>query len=76
MNAARSPLNTFILRFWQSTEETYPLWRGAVQHVQTGARSAFVTADALLHFLCQWIVLPSEAAALEQDRSTNGAPKR
>ena len=59
------PLNTFILRFWQSAETTPPIWLGELKHVQTGARTAIISAEGLLRFLRQWVTLPADDAAAE-----------
>lgn len=50
-----SPLNTFIVRFWQEMGTSQVCWRGQVQHVQSGDKIAFVEETALLNFLRRWV---------------------
>jgi hypothetical protein len=57
------PFSTFILRFWQSSENDVPAWRGEVHHIQSGERLAFVDEAALLRFLHQWIISRVRAPA-------------
>ncbi len=52
------PLNTFIVRFWQESEAGEGRWRGQVQHVQSGERTAFADEVALLSFIRQWVQTP------------------
>ena len=49
------PLNTFIVRFWQEPGASKPRWRGQVQHVQSGERTAFAGETTLLSFIRRWV---------------------
>ncbi len=53
------PQNTFIVRFWwerrgEGTEQK-PIWRGRVEHVQSGERMAFNEVGELLVFIGRFI---------------------
>ena len=50
-----TPLNTFIVRFWQEPGGNEALWHGQVQHVQSGERVAFAKEEALLSFIRRWV---------------------
>lgn len=55
------PLNTFIVRFWHRPGAGGGQWRGQVQHIQSGAWTAFQDEKVLLAFLNRWV--PSMASA-------------
>jgi len=59
------PLNTFVVRFWQEWGTDHTLWRGQVQHVQSGERAAFADEEGLLTFVRRWVRMGSESAAVE-----------
>jgi len=52
------PLNTFLVRFWQEPGASEERWRGQVQHVQSGERTAFDDEAALLSFVRRWVQTP------------------
>ena len=51
------PISTFIVRFWRELGATRVRWRGQVQHVQSGERTAFVDEAGLLAFIRRWVRL-------------------
>lgn len=57
-HAPGPPLNTFIVRFWQEPGASEGRWRGQVQHVQSGERTAFDDEAALLSFVRRWVQMP------------------
>jgi hypothetical protein len=52
------PLNTFIVRFWRESAAREGCWRGQVQHVQSGERTAFADEGALMSFIRRWVQAP------------------
>ena len=54
------PLNTFIVRFWREPGAGENRWRGQVQHVQSGERSAFADKGTLMSFIGQWVQMRGE----------------
>jgi len=63
-----TPLNTFIVRFWQGPGASKPRWRGQVQHVQSGERIAFADEATLLRFLRRWVqTLESKVPRREEE---------
>ncbi len=42
---------TFVVRFWRERSAGQPLWRGRIEHVQSGQAASFHDIEGLLGFL-------------------------
>jgi hypothetical protein len=42
---------TFVVRFWREWSPAEPLWRGRIEHVQSGQGAGFLDVEGLLEFL-------------------------
>ena len=55
MTLANKETNAFIVRLWTETRSVEPsqtaLWRGVIEHVQTGERQAFENLDEAFEFI-------------------------
>jgi hypothetical protein len=47
-------VSTFVVRFWQEWSVAGPRWRGRIEHVQSGERTAFLDLEGMLDFLCRF----------------------
>ncbi len=68
MDPPRPPLNTFVLRLWESMDGDVPSWRGEVQHIQTGEHTAFADEATLLRFLRQWVSMAAAVPTAEEEQ--------
>jgi len=57
MTLSNKETNAFIVRLWTETrsveQSQAALWRGVIEHVQTGERHAFENLDQVLEFIRQ-----------------------
>jgi len=67
VDPAVAPLNTFVLRLWESMDDGAPVWRGDVKHIQTGEHVAFVDEATLLDFLRRWVRMPADPLTVDAD---------
>ncbi len=42
---------TFVVRFWREWSAGEPLWRGRIEHVQSGQAASFRDIEGLIGFL-------------------------
>jgi len=58
---AGEPQNTFVVRFWwerrEEGSEPKRVWRGRVEHVQSGEGRSFYDVGDLIAFVAQFIPL-------------------
>ena len=52
---------TFIVRMWTESEAPdQSIWRGTVEHAQSGERRAVVGAEELLELIATWLAKDAE----------------
>jgi len=61
---AEPPQNTFVVRFWwewrEEGSEPGRVWRGRVEHVQSGEGRSFYDVGEMIAFIAQFIPLKSD----------------
>ena len=53
-------MSTFVIRCWREYEGQSTLWRGRIEHVQSGKQRAFESLDQMVRFVQGYIDMESE----------------
>ena len=56
----RSPLSTFVVRFWQDSGTDAPRWHGHARHIQSGDQVSFADEATLVEFIRRWVMMHGE----------------
>ena len=56
----RSPLSTFVVRFWRDLGTDAPRWHGHVRHIQSGDQVSFADEATLMEFIRRWVMMRGE----------------
>ncbi len=50
-DSLRPPNSTFVVRFWQAWSDAGPVWRGRIEHVQSGENTTFLHLEEMVDFV-------------------------
>jgi hypothetical protein len=53
----RSPLSTFVIRFWQEADADASRWHGHARHIQSGEQVSFADEATLTGFIRRWVTM-------------------
>ncbi len=67
---------TFVVRFWREWSAGEPLWRGRIEHVQSGQAVSFRDIEGLLEFLQRFGVGGAAFVGTTSDRLGDAARGR
>jgi hypothetical protein len=59
---------SFVVRVWRQRTRCGPEYRGWVEHVRSGRRTAFLGLDGLNHIIAQGVGVPTRRSVLWRSR--------
>ncbi|NOZ28315.1 MAG: hypothetical protein GXP39_09730 [Chloroflexi bacterium] len=63
------PNSTFVVRFWQAWSDAGPIWRGRIEHVQSGKSATFLQLEKMVDFMRGFGIMAVEGGPAQGEES-------